>query len=418
MNDYIITKSDKVDEKLSFSIIFFFIIQSANSTIKSIFPNWGASTDSMLSMISGAVILVMILNSMRYVIKQHSKMVVWSYLLFFVVYAISIVMNISWNMPIEVLLKESMLWTMVWWLPMGLIVYSIRNKEVLYRTLLKWSYVLSFVTLLSLIAYFDSLQLGLTRGNYNMSFSYLLLLPLLIHLNEVFEKMSVKNIIWLIVEVVAILIYGTRAALMCIAVFMFFKIISGGLNPTKRAFIVIFSTVLIMSFFLGAGTLFEDLEKAGYTSRTLEMFTSGTVTSSTGRDELRGYAIELIGERPLFGYGLGGEFAVLFEKAYGLSAQYSNFSSLTPHNGILQLMMNFGVVIGGILSLWLILTIFKINRVKDKNTKTLLFLLCSVYIIPALIVSDGIFIKPGIALYVFLFLNRNYSINNKQYLYE
>lgn len=409
MNDYIITKSDKVDEKLSFSIIFFFIIQSANSTIKSIFPNLGASTDSMLSMISGAVILVMLLNSMRYVIKQHSKMVVWSYLLFFVVYAISIVMNISWNIPIEVLLKESMLWTMVWWLPMGLVVYSVNNKEVLYRTLLKWSYALSFITLLSLYAYFNALQLNLTRGNYNMSFSYLLLFPLLIHLNEVFEKSDMKNIIWLAIEILAILVYGTRAALMCMAVFMLFKVVAGGLSKRKKIFITFFSAFLVVSFLLGAGTLFENLENAGYTSRTLEMFTSGNISTSSGRDDLRKYAIELIKERPLFGYGLGGEFAVLFEKAYGLSARYHNFSSLTPHNGILQLMMNFGVVVGSVLSIWLIVTIFRINKIKEKNTRTVLIILCSVYIIPSLTVGDGIFIKPGIALYIFLFYNYCYS---------
>lgn len=412
MNDFIFTKSDKEDEKLSFSIIFFFIIQSANSSIKNIVTGLGPDVESWLSIISGVVILLAILSSMRIVVGRHPSVVVKSFIIFTALYAISIIMNMARNMPVSVLLRESMLWTLVWWLPMGLIIYSIRNKEILYRTLLKWSYLLSAVTLLSLISYFRAITLqNLSRGNYNMSFSYLLLFPLLIHLNEVFEKMSAKNLIWLVIELTAILLYGTRAALMCMAVFMVFKIVAGGLSTQKKIFVVVFSAVLVISFFLGAGTLYEDLEKSGYTSRTLEMFTSGTVSSSAGRDELRGYAIDLIKERPLFGYGLGGDFAVLYEKAYGISVMHGNYSSLTPHNGILQMMMNFGVLIGLILSLWLIITLFKINGVKDTNTKTVLILLCSVYIIPALTVSDGIFVKPGIALYIFLFFNRRYSLN-------
>ncbi len=406
MNENVVTKSDKEDQKLSFTIIFFFIIQSANSSIKTILTNLGADINLEISILSGVLILVMLFISMRYVLKRHPSIVAKSYMLFLIVYLISIAMNLWSNMPINVLLKESMLWTMVWWLPMGLIIYSVRNKEILYRTLLKWSYLLSAITLSSLYAYFNSIFiLQTTSGNYNMSFSYLLLLPLLMHLNEVFEKKSPKNVAWLAIEVVAILVYGTRAAIMCIAIFMFLKIVWGGQNAKKEMTVVVLSGLLVVAFIFGAAAFYEDLESAGYTSRTLEMFTSGTMSVSQGRDELRQFSLELIWERPVFGYGLGGEYAVLFEKAYGLSANSSNFSSLTPHNGILQLMMNFGILIGTLLSVVLIRSIFYIKKVKDRYTKTVLIILCSIYIIPSLTVGDGIFVKPGIALFVFLILN-------------
>jgi O-antigen ligase len=200
-------------------------------------------------------------------------------------------------------------------------------------------------------------------------------------------------------------VYGKRDAILCIAIFIFLKIVWGGQTAKKEMTVVVLSGLLVVAFIFGAAAFYEDLESAGYTSRTLEMFTSGTMSVSQGRDELRQFSLELIWERPVFGYGLGGEYAVLFEKAYGLSANSSNFSSLTPHNGILQLMMNFGILIGTLLSVVLIRSIFYIKKVKDRYTKTVLIILCSIYIIPSLTVGDGIFVKPGIALFVFLILN-------------
>ena len=409
----------KKDRWLSTSIMFFFIIQSANSTLKSIFTELGDAVNSSISALSGIIILLILIKSLKYVFKRHPSTVIRSYLLFILIYSLSIIMNIERGMPVNVLLKESMLWTMIWWLPMGLIIYSIYDSRILYQIMVKWSYLLSVITLLSLIAYFNTLQsLPDGSGNYNMSFSYLLLLPLIIHLNEVFEGRYTKNVLWLVIEAIAILVYGTRAALLCIAVFMIFKVLFGGLSTRQKTIVIFLSSIIVVAFVLNAKILFADLESAGYSSRTLEMFTEGRVSTSEGRDMLRLYSISLIEERPLLGYGLGGDFAVLYEKAYGLSAKSGEFSSLTPHNGVLQLMMNFGVIIGSILSLALILSIFYIRKIKDKDAKTISIILCSIYIIPSLTVGDGIFIKPGIALYIYLILNCYYSNKNKRKIYE
>ena len=303
---------------------------------------------------------------------------------------------------------------------MGLIIYSIRDKSVLYNTLVKWSYLLSIVTLLSVFSYFTAItqmnQQLLDKGNYNMFFSYMLLLPLIIHLNEIFEHRGGKNYIWLIIEFVAILLYGSRGALMCILAFLLMKVLLDRSSVGAKWGVIGFSTVAVVAFVIGANIVFQDLADVGLTSRTLEMFTEGTVSQSEGRERLMMYSIDLIKDRPLFGYGLGGEFYVLYEKAYGV-AKSGDFSSLTPHNGILQLMLNFGFFIGGIISLLIIFTIPSIRKVKDEKARNLLIILCAVYIIPSMTVGDGIFIKPGIALYFFLLLNNNKHQHNIRITY-
>ena len=416
--------NDKIDEKLSFSIIFFFIIQSANSTIKTVFPNLGNGFNAALSIGSGLVILYMLLSSMKEVYKMHPFVLIRSYALFGVIYIISIIQNVMRGAPIDVLLKESMLWTMVWWIPMGLICYSIKNRLILYRTMLKWSYVLSVVTLLSVYAYFmniiDVNVEMLNRGNYNMFFSYMLVLPLIIHLNEIIDNRNIKALFFFLFELIGILVYGSRGALLCVVSFSILKFLIGGLKTITKFRLSVLVILLVSAFLLGVSAIAEDLEDAGLTSRTLEMFIDGSVSESDGRGSLRTYTMELISERPLLGYGLGGEFSELYSKAYGVPAKPGEYSSLTPHNGFLQLILNFGICVGLIVCIIIVIPILWIRQVRDMNCRILLIILFSVYIVPSLTVSDGIFIKPGIALYLFLVLRWCHDLRkeSKEIVYE
>lgn len=400
--------SEKIDNQLSVSVIFFFIIQSANSSIKTLFPNLGDGIDAALSGLSGILILALLIKSMKIVVKLHTWLTVRSYLLFLIIYLISIVQNLLRGAPLSVLISESMLWTLVWWLPMGLIAYSVNDKHILYRTIVKWSYLLSVVTLFSFIAYVRNIiQVNvemLNRGNYNMFFSYMLVFTLVIHLNELIDQKLKRVIPWCLVELVAILSYGSRGAILCLVSFLLLKFLMGGLRLSQKVRIVSFVSLIgIVVFFLGA-SIVEDMDDVGMTSRTLEMVTGGDVAVSDGRDDLRKYTYELIADRPLLGYGLGGEFYELYQKAYG-PALDGEFSSLTPHNGFLQLFLNFGVLMGSLIGLAILYSIILIWRVRDYDVKTLLIILASVFVVPSLTVGDGIFTKPGIALYLFVFLS-------------
>lgn len=403
-----IDNTEEIDYQLSISVIFFFIIQSANSSIKTLFPDLGDGINAALSGLSGILILVLLIRSMKIVTKLHTWLAVRSYLLFLVVYFISIFQNILRGAPLSVLISESMLWTLVWWLPMGLIAYSVNDKHILYRTIVKWSYLLSVVTLFSFIAYVQNIiQVNvemLNRGNYNMFFSYMLVFTLIIHLNELIDQKRKRVIPWCLVELVAILSYGSRGAILCLVSYLLLKFLMGGLRSSQKLRVLSFVSFLGIAVFLWGGSIVEDMDDIGMTSRTLEMVSGGDVAVSDGRDDLRKYTLELIAERPLLGYGLGGEFYELYQKAYGPAID-GDFSSLTPHNGFLQLFLNFGVLMGSLIGLAILYTIILICRVRDYDTKTILIILASVFVVPSLTVGDGIFTKPGIALYLFVFMH-------------
>lgn len=401
-------RSDRIDEILSNSIMFFFIIQSANSSLKTVFPSLADSLGGMISAISGGLIMFFVIRSMIYVWRRSRTAVVLSYLLFAAIYGVSLFINITSGAPINLLIRESLMWTMVWWLPMGLIIYSVRNKTILYSQIVRWSYLLSVVTLTAMISYVSNIinlnMDSLNRGNYNMFFSYMLVFPLIIHFNEIIDKHYKKNLVFFVVEFVAILINGSRGALLCIGGFLLLKFFLGNMSVANKIKLSFFAVLAASSLYFGSRIIFKELESYGITSRTLEKIAGGEGAESDDRWEMFGYAIDFIKERPVLGYGLGGDFYVMYKKVFGTEPE-SVKDALTVHNGFLQILMCFGVFFGSIAIFIFWRPLFLFPRIKDSYTRILMVILFSVFIIPNFAVGDGVFVKPGIALYIYLFYN-------------
>ncbi len=403
------SSNDKNDIVLSNSIMFFFIIQSANSSIKTIFPDLAESYGGLMSAISGVLIIFFLYKGLLIVWRWNAHAVVVSYLLFTLIYSVSFILNISRNAPIDALFSESFVWTMLWWIPMGLIIYSVNNKAILYERMVKWSYLLSLVTMTAMISYVSNIVnmniSNLTRGNYNMFFSYMLVFPLVIHLNEITNRKFEWNIPFFIVEFLSIVVNGSRGAFLCIGGFLLLKVLLGKLSVVSKIRIALLSIVAASTIYFGSQFIFSELESYGITSRTMEKFASGEGAESDDRWEMYGYAIDFIKEKPFLGYGLGGDFHVMYQKVHGTMPLDAKDASLTVHNGFLQILMCFGVFLGtiAIFIFWRPLLLFP--KINDADTRMIMVILFAVFIIPSFTTGDGIFVKPGIALYIYLFYN-------------
>lgn len=409
-------KSDKNDIVLSNSIMFFFIIQSANSSIKTIFPDLADSYGGIISAISGILIIMFLFKSLLIVWKRNAHAVVVSYLLFGVIYGVSLFLNISRSAPIDALISESLVWTMLWWIPMGLTIYSVRNKAILYERMVKWSYLLSFVTLTAMISYVSNIinlnMSSLNRGNYNMFFSYMLVFPLIIHLNEIIDKRGKINILFFIIEFGSILINGSRGALLCIGGFLFLKFFLGKMSVGNKIKLSFLTIIAAGTLYFGSQLIFSELESYGITSRTIEKIAGGEGAESDDRWEMFGYAIDFIKEKPILGYGLGGDFHVMYQKVHGTAPLNVKDATLTVHNGFLQILMCFGVFFGAIAIFIFWRPPFLFPKIKEPDTRIILVILFSVFIIPNFTTGDGVFVKPGIALYIYFFYNW-YNNRNK-----
>lgn len=123
------------------------------------------------------------------------------------------------------------------------------------------------------------------------------------------------------------------------------------------------------------------------------------IAQSDARDELRAIAMQMIDERPILGWGIGGE-------CYTMGMKYSAGSELSvgfsPHNGVLQHMLYFGVFLGNLVNFLLILPLFKLHKIRDQYRHGLILICGSAYFITTLWTSCDILLKPAVAIYLYL----------------
>lgn len=395
MNQY------SIDKKLSFAVVFFFIMQSLNATIKSIFVP--EALYGLYSTIFGAIIMLMFASRLRIAFRIDPRIITFSYILFCVVYGVAIFQsNVLRGESVHLLLSDSALWTFAFWLPIGVFSYCITDKNVLYHVFYKYSFVIS-VSMIVLFAWHMLVESKGDSKDYNMFLSYTLITPLLFHINKLIEVKSFFLLLFCLAEFFIIVTYGSRGALLCIIAFGLLKLVYGDLTASQKKYVLSFAILGSILFYI----MFANndlLESFGLHSRIFSKISTDQVTA--GRDYVFDAGVALIYQRPLFGYGLGGEYFAMTDMCEIIRGiiQEDKVSSLTPHNGFLEMMLCFGIPIGLLIALWVLFSVKAIKIPKNQTTRDFMIIIYSAYIVPALTVGDGIFIKPGIAIMIFLTL--------------
>jgi O-antigen ligase len=284
-------------------------------------------------------------------------------------------------------------WTFFVCIPIGICVYSIRNKEIFYDVFLKGTYLITAILSISMFFHFGD-------NAYNMFLSYSMLTPLLFHINEYFKKKKLFFIIISVYELLIILLYGSRGALLCLAVFILLKIVFGIKRILNKLAIMLGGLVSISLFALNyeriGNLILGILEKYGYYSRTLWSLFAGDITQLADRDNIWIQCIIMIKEKPIFGWGVGGEVRPL-------SIALSSRVDISPHNGALELMLNYGIPIGITLSIILVLSICRIFFVKNQYHKDLILIYYCSAIVP-MVVGREYLTNPQFFILMFLCL--------------
>lgn len=226
-------------------------------------------------------------------------------------------------------------------LPSLIYAYSIENWDILKETMKKVSNIVFVVgTLIGILVFTGSS----TVGSYSMSLSYYILLPAIMFMDEFVDKKTIKSGIKLTVAMIVILALGSRGAVMCFGVFIILKLIKRIKNITSAKamlYIILFSLVIlgIMLFDEILGIINETLISYGIHSRTLALFLQGGVYLS-GRDTLYEDVFNEILNKPFLGIGLAGDRLII-------GGGY-------VHNIFLEILANFGFILGGFLIVFLI----------------------------------------------------------------
>ena len=398
---------DKKDERVSWFVGIYFIASTANMTMKTVLPIpeslWG-----IVSIMWGVVIMFFMGRGLRTVVQRSNSLLLNSFMVLFALFLWSYLLISLRGETTKALVSDYAIPTLIFWLPVGVYACSVRKMQILYDVLVKTSYVLTFLLVLCFLFHNNGIIDGEEADTYNMFFGYSMAFASLFQLNEYFRSKNRKILLLVIVQILLIVLYANRGALLSVAFFIFYKVILDQKNLIKKSFwigiiVIVVGLYMVYAEVLASLTL-EFLRTFNLQSRTLQKMAEATIAQSDTRSELWELSSKMIWDRPLFGWGIGGECYTLGNKLYG--AIYASHA-FSPHNGILQHWLNFGIIMGTFVNLWLIVPIFKIHMIKDEYKHGIVLVACSAYFITTLWSSCDILLKPAVALYIFLFYYNN-----------
>lgn len=389
------------DEKVSWFIGVYFISSIANMTMKTILPI-PESLRGIVSLFWGVVILFFMLRGLKIVIWRSKKIIYGTFLIFFVIFVWSFFLITLRGEPTTVLTSEIAIPTLLFWIPIGLFARSIYDFKNLYSVMLKASYICLVLLILCFLFRRGIYDDG--SGSYNMFFGYSMAFTSLFHLNQFYRSKNIIFLLLFVFQFFLILFYANRGALLSVAFFVFGKFVLDQGNTIKRI-----AGILLISFFSlliavfaerFANAILDNIGIYNIDSRTLSKIASGTLDENDPREELQEISIKMIYERPLLGWGVGGECYTI-GSLIAPDAELNHGQS--PHNGILQHMLYFGIIIGSIFNIFLFFPLLKLYKVTDLYQRDTILITCSAYLITTLVSSCDILLKPAVAIYIYIY---------------
>lgn len=401
--EMLVKDSDYWDIRLSWASTVFFIGSACNASLKTILPLsdflWGA-----MSVATGIMILLIYSISFKEMLRRSSFIFWRIIILFLFLYILSAVLVTIQGEPVIGMIKGSAFLTFAWFIPTGIFACSVKDKEVLYRIWFQASLYISGLVLLSFFFYIPPEDDNGTE--YNMTYGYNIMLPLLIQANEYTRRKKMWLLLFVLFEIFTVLIYANRGTLLSLIFFVVYKFAFESDNLARKFFSVVFLllvTIFMLSSIQSIALFAVDvLDIFGLESRTLVMLASGMADDTTGREEIWAMCFNMIEEKPIVGWGLGGEFTHLSLLIAG-RYELGQITAFSPHNGIIQNFVNFGIVGGFISTLIIVLPLFHLKKYKNIYLHDMLLVFFSAGVIPECISASGFFTTPSVAVALFLF---------------
>lgn len=399
------------DKKLCFFISYSFLLVAINRVATLPFI---ANYQSMIAMAQWGVYFYLFFTNLKYIRAKCNDILLKSYVLAIALYAWSCLYSLLRGMPLDLILSHEVVWTLLYFIPVGIATYSIDNIKVLYDSLFKVSFPIACLCIFYSVY---RLYINPFGNSYDMAFGYILLLPTLLHCSNFKNTRNIISLIFVIIEVFFLIIFGSRGVIIGIVAYWFVGAFLKAKTRFARVKIIlpVLATILV---FNELPRINEYLEDHNIYSRTLIKLASGDSDDEThGRLNHWEAGIDLIKDNPLLGYGLGGYYydfhntigRLHSEELYSFDIEegtwvkgVANVSGC--HSGFLDMILFFGIIVGLPLALWFLFSIYKLKYVKNNLLFELVLVFYCCYIIGNMIVGGGIFTKPGCAIFLFLML--------------
>ena len=284
-------------------------------------------------------------------------------------------------------------------LPSFIYALSIRNFVIFKNVLEKSSCIVFFIgSILSLFVFLGRASIG----SYSMSLAYYMLLPSIVFLNNLFERISAKYFILLVLSLIVIISLGSRGPILCLLVFVFLRTFRPSFRTSYKKIIMTSSVLGIctvgMIFFKNIiNVMYNQLSHYGFHSRTLYLFLNDRGVYLSGRSSIYQSIIAEILKNPILGIGLAGDRRIT--------------DGTYAHNIYIELISNFGFILGFILILLITFLVIKSLFIKDDIKYILLTMWFCLGFIP-LLISGSYLTSINFAIFLGVVIHINKDINN------
>lgn len=273
----------------------------------------------------------------------------------------------------------------------------ITNYEILYNYLAASSMI---VGLCSIMTYFIQLFRGVNMEY--MTFSYNMTLQTTFLFAMYFEKKNVMYLLTGLLCFITIIITGARGPLVCIA---FSLLIYLGLrkaplvNKIKLFLLLGMALLFIILFFNSILSFLIDIsEKFGINSRTLELLMNNSFFDDSGRGMIW---VSIIKSFSLFGSGLYGD-KLIYDGNYA-------------HNFFIEIMAQFGYLLGPIIIFAVLMVIFNGIFSKSKKIRNLAVIFLSTGFIKLFLSGSYLNMEPAFYILLGLGVNSIHLIKEDNY---
>lgn len=255
----------------------------------------------------------------------------------------------------------------------------------------RWIYRAAIFSIIIHVLYFT--YFCILRGvyfNYSMTWAYGILPHVMICFWYYFKDKSIWSLAFGLLGTIYLLFLGTRGPAVVLAVYI--AVLCLKYTKSKKRIILVAAIALVVYLFFFtdvpiklAAILAGYAEKYGFSIRIFSFITQGNMFSDTsGRDQIYNTVIEKIGERPLLGYGIYGEW---------------QFIQNPSHRIWLEIWMHYGILLGSLLIMAWLHIVYRGYKCSVNDDAGNFILLWTVHI-----ATRGIFGATYLGYYSFLLL--------------
>ena len=312
---------------------------------------------AIVSWISKGILFLLLLGNVRTILRKLTSEKIISLAILLAVFLINVLI-VSDKPLLGSIFFQFCLTT----LPIIVVISCIDDYDELLSLLIWVSRIIAVCAALLLVSHRRN------WGEYSMGLSNSLTLPTVMLLYGAYRSKNIVDLLLAGATAVVIMVLGSRGAMLGYLIFFLLLLIMGFTRKDRRVFSIVLVGLicLVLLFWRPILAMFSSaLKSIGIGSRTMRMLLDGSIFYHDGRAPIYGGMRAELQAHPFVLHGIGGE------------RPFAN--GTYAHNFVYELLMDFGVVLGGLCVLYIfyqsLRTVWEAVRCEDPfhMTKLILF---------------------------------------------